>query len=84
MQIGIETRNAYAKFQTLTQSQLHEKDIERHRISWSVQTHASQTHRHTDRQPHPQTTPRVSVETYSTRGETVGYKKVNLQKVHSV
>ena len=60
-------------FKTLTQSQLHEKDIERHRISWSVQTHTSQTHRHTDRQPHPQTTPRVSVETYSTRGETVGY-----------
>ena len=28
---------------------------------------------------HPQTTPRVSVETYRPRGETIGFKKLKLQ-----
>ena len=40
-----------------------------------VRTDSRITDTQTHRQPHPQTTPRVSVETYSTRGETVGYKK---------
>ena len=62
-------------FMAQSEPQLHEKDIERHRISWSVQTHASQTHTHT----HPQTTPRVSVETYRPRGETIGFKKHKLR-----
>ena len=44
-------------FMAQSEPQLHEKDIERHRISWSVQTHASQTD--------TQTT--ASGETYSPR-----------------
>ena len=50
-------------FKTLTQLQLHEKDIERTQ-NFMVRTDS----RITDRETHPQTTPRVSVETYSTRG----------------
>ena len=44
-------------------------------IDFMVRTDPRITDTQTNRHTHPQTTSRVSVETYRTRGETIGFKK---------
>ena len=48
---------------------------DRYYIDFMVRTDSRITEGQTDRHTHPQTTGRVSVETYSPRVENVGYKK---------
>ena len=62
-------------FVAQSEPQLHEKHIERHRISWSVQTHAVTDTSRTHSPTHIQTTAQDSAETLSTRRQkAVGYK----------
>ena len=44
-----------------------------------VRTDPRITDRQTDTHTHPQTTPRVSVETYRPRGETIGFKNADVK-----
>ena len=48
---------------------------DRYYIDFMVRTDPRITDTQTDTQTHPQTTSRVSVETYRPRGETIGFKK---------
>ena len=54
---------------------------DRYYIDFMVRTDPRITDRHTDTHTHPQTTGRVSVETYSPRVENVGYKKTKMKKI---
>ena len=47
---------------------------DRYYIDFMVRTDPRITDTQTDTHTHPQTTSRVSVETYRTRGETIGFK----------
>ena len=79
IQVGTEARNAYTKFQNSNLTPSTWKRHGRHRISWSVQTHAVTDTSRTGSLTH-RLRPSVYVATYRTRQQKLSGSKIGTAK----